>query len=236
MRIFLAFLLLFTFSVFAQKPRKYFINHKGEKTTKENAKYYRVVEKKNKIRHVKDYYLNGSIQMIAQFADRKLKKQNDTVKYYHLSGNLSCIGLCLNGKKQGLWKWYYLNGKISKTGNYYQNKATGTWQWWNMDGNLLNTINNADDLLLSQYSHPPVFPGGESEFFKFLKGIKYPDKAKNQGLFGIVYTCFYLNEKGIAEDFDIISHGTSEIDSSIINRLKEMLSRRRCSIMLLHVF
>ncbi len=179
---------VFTFSACVQKQRKCFINTVGKKTTKDKAKYYREVVIKDKIWYVKDYFLNGSIQMIAQFADRKLRRQNDTVKYYHLNGNLSCIGLCLNGKKQGDWKWYYLNGNLSKTGNYDEGKATGVWQWWGFEGNLSNKINNANDLLLSQYSHPPVFPGGELEFFKFLRGMKRPEKSFNQGMYGVVYT------------------------------------------------
>lgn len=223
MKTILAFLLLTTLSTFAQKQKKYFTDNAGIKVaTKAEAKYHREVTKKDSFRVVKDYYLNGSLQMIAHYTDRRLKHPIDTVKFYYLNGNLSNIGCYSNGKKHGEWKWYYLNGSLSKAGNYNNGNATGNWNWFDIEGKNTKTIENANDSLITHYLQSPKFPGGEKAFFKFLNEMKKPEKSFSQGFYGVVYTSFYLNEKGRAEDIDVLIHGTSEMDSIVISQLKEM--------------
>lgn len=43
----------------------------------------------------------------------------------------------------------------------------------------------------------PVFEGGESEMYKFLKdNLEYPDQARETGIQGIVYTTFVVEKDG----------------------------------------
>lgn len=46
----------------------------------------------------------------------------------------------------------------------------------------------------------PVFPGGESNLFMFLSNVKYPSKARENGISGRVYVTFVIDKNGNVRD------------------------------------
>jgi len=82
-------------------------------TTKTFGQYYRTgIIDTNKFQYygeVKDYYMNGKLQMKGKFqANIKI----DTFYFYYPSGILMTKGLYQNNIRYGIWTNYYENGKI----------------------------------------------------------------------------------------------------------------------------
>lgn len=59
---------------------------------------------------VKDYYLNGNLQMIGRYADNI---KQDTFQFYYPDGTLRCKGAYHNNQRYGIWYYYYPNGRLS---------------------------------------------------------------------------------------------------------------------------
>lgn len=82
-------------------------------TTKNFAQYYRTgiitTDKYQYYGEVKDYYMNGTLQMKGKFsANIKV----DTFYFYYPNGTLMTKGLYENNIRYGIWTNYYENGSI----------------------------------------------------------------------------------------------------------------------------
>ena len=69
---------------YSQKPKKYTINREGIRTSKAFAKFNREVTKMDDKYLVKDFYLNGILQMEGSYKDKSLKQKTATFKRYYL--------------------------------------------------------------------------------------------------------------------------------------------------------
>jgi TonB family protein len=120
----LLYLLLFTFSAFAQSDTSY-IDHKGNRVDRESAVYYRITTHKDGKYYIEDYYLNGNIQM---------------------RGALSSIEG--RGVKDGDFTYYYADGAVMAKGKYADNKHTGTWgRYAHTKERLISMLQYKDDSL-----------------------------------------------------------------------------------------
>jgi protein TonB len=56
---------------------------------------------------------------------------------------------------------------------------------------------NVDEVFLDRSEVMPEFPGGEIALFKYIsKEVKYPKSARKNGIEGIVYATFVIDENG----------------------------------------
>jgi len=78
--LFLLTFLIFVSSSYSQKLKTYFINYKGEKTSKLNAKFKRTIQNQNNIWVVQDFYLNDSLKRTGNFIDKKLTQKTGKYK------------------------------------------------------------------------------------------------------------------------------------------------------------
>lgn len=69
-------------------------------------------------------------------------------------------------------------------------------------GNIKKRIGKDDVFVISEVQ--PLYPGGEAEMMKFLKkNIKYPVKAKEQGIKGTVFMSFVVEKDGSVGDVEV---------------------------------
>jgi len=96
-------------------------------------------------------------------------------------------------KKQGLWKYYHLNGKISSLETFIDSELIDL-KYFDENGNRIAHI--------KEYDRYPEFPGGESEWLKFLdKNIYFPlGYGFTNGDMATVVVTFTINESGRVED------------------------------------
>ncbi len=112
---------------FSQKTKTYYITKDGVRCLKSHAKYKRTVYKVVNKWIVKDYYLNDSLRMLAQYLNKRLTKKTGTFIYYYLNGNISQMETYENGIKYGPSKEYYPTGVLSISGNYDMGIRSGKW-------------------------------------------------------------------------------------------------------------
>lgn len=115
---FFATLLIFTlsFSITAQEKDTIFYNKYWRKTTKDKAFFYRPLplQKEGNLFVLKDYYIDGKLQM----------------KAYSSSNKKDIF--------EGKTTWYYENGQISSERNYIKNTPHGQEKSYFRDGALLS--------------------------------------------------------------------------------------------------
>lgn len=160
--------------------------------SKKKASYYRkIFENEKKIWSVRDYYINGQIQMAGTYKSKDLKKKNGFFKLYYKNGNKQQEGEYINNQYNGVWKWYYKNGKISSKERYRKDKLEEI-EFWDANGNkqegkLEKTI-------------MPQFIGGNLALHKFISSnIRYPIEAQKKGLEGKILVKFIVGLNGEIE-------------------------------------
>jgi antitoxin component YwqK of YwqJK toxin-antitoxin module len=113
-RVILATILIASFgTTYSQKIAITYYDSAWLLTTKNFAKYYRtgIIDtiKYQYFGEVKDYYINGKLQMKGKFqANIKV----DTFYFYYPSGKLMTKGPYRNNNRYGIWTNYYENGRI----------------------------------------------------------------------------------------------------------------------------
>jgi len=114
---------MITINTMAQKDTIYFNQH-WEKVSKEKAKYYRLVplKKIGNLYQIKDYFINGNIQMEGFWSDVKNEILEGETKWYFNDGTLAEIAHHKKGKYIGIRKTYTKNGQLKTVGTYKNNK------------------------------------------------------------------------------------------------------------------
>ena len=69
----------------------------------------------------------------------------------------------------------------------------------------------------------PQFPGGASEFMKWLtKNLKYPASAQQQKVKGKVVAQFIVNTDGSVSDLEVVQHLNTACDNEVLRVLRMM--------------
>lgn len=220
--LFLLAFLIFASTGYSQKLKTYYVNFKGEKSSKLNAKFKRTVKNQNDIWFVQDYYLNDSIKRAGNFIDKKLTQKTGTHTSYYPNGKVSQTVECENNRKHGDEKYYFIIGNMSRLAHYNMGEATGKWIWYNEDGSIENEFDNMNpNILKDNYAHAE-YKGGEKKLIEYIKKVDYKFRNGNMVFNGKTITSFQINEKGNVTDVDIIVPGTKQMDSTIIKHLYNM--------------
>ncbi len=179
-------LILFSlsFNIQAQSNDTIWLNKKWIESPKDSAGYYRIsnFDSISERFTVKDYYLNGNLQMSGRYISLAPKIMD------------------------GIFSWYYPDKKIEH--RYVENKLYRIIEW-NLQGeitrdegsnNLVNTVKYIDGEPIYEIKYielEPEFPGGNEGLKKYLSDrIIYPEKAKKKGIKGKVIIVFVVNRNG----------------------------------------
>jgi len=117
--------------------------------------YKRIIQfdKNNNLYYVRDYYLNGRIQMEGAYSsfDKTIKEESlwcnyrtntkeGEFKVWYKNGQIESITNYSKGLRQGLHENWYSNGQRESTQNYLNGQEHGKSTWWNTDGSLQNEL------------------------------------------------------------------------------------------------
>ncbi len=98
---------------------KIYFDKDWKETTEKNAHFYRIVEKKNdSLFQVKDFYINGVLQMDGYFSNLENEIMEGKVNFYNEQGNITHSETYTNGDLNGLTTVYLKNGTIDYTTEY----------------------------------------------------------------------------------------------------------------------
>jgi len=146
------FLLLLVFcsitNLIAQKDTLYF-NLKWNKTDKSNAAFFRLVplEKKGDLYKVKDYYINGNLQMQGYWSNLEKETLHGKITWYFEDGTKSIESVYNNGVLDGTNTIYKKGGQVSSKGVYKNNKPySGSFIVYRLLQTYANGILNGEEI------------------------------------------------------------------------------------------
>lgn len=173
---FFSIVLFFTFSVLLAQQKIYFDENWEVITDKSKAKYYRLTTEENGLYHLKDYYLNGVIQMDG------FSKNNDPNDEIY----------------EGKVSWYYEDGKLYQTANYKDGVLTGEFKSYDQMGRLLSNYTYDEKGLFSgqEFMYKRTSPtdslGADYNYESFFKeGNTERTVVYDESKSGIRYESFY---------------------------------------------
>lgn len=112
-KIVLCFLIALSLSSYAQE--RIYIDSYGNPVEKEKAELYRIITQKNDLFHIKDYYLDGTLQMEAFSKTTNITRIEDMegkFTFYHKNGKIESFGEIKDGKKINEAKSFDENGQL----------------------------------------------------------------------------------------------------------------------------
>lgn len=226
-----------------------FITASGHKTLKEKAVYKRLVSKLDKnLWEVKDYYLNGYLQMLGYYTDKSfaVSKQTDTITRYYLNGNIESKVVYKNGKKNGKYTHYFFDGSLKTSGNYLNDKLHGSyiewyfngnkkyefeydngipigkWVWYDSDELIIISLDNASLSTVEEISHAHPKLKNNMSVSEYIKLIEYPNFDYNDYSIGLTHIEFTFDKHGNLSAFDIIIPSHSKFETAVIEHIKNM--------------
>ncbi|WP_435315146.1 hypothetical protein [Cellulophaga fucicola] len=103
----------------AYSQSKIYFDKDWKKTTKEEARFYRVVAKKNdSLFHIRDYFISGVLQMNGHFSNLEEEVMEGKITFYDEKGKITNSANYVNGVLNGPSIVYLKNGKIEYTSEY----------------------------------------------------------------------------------------------------------------------
>lgn len=120
----------------AQDSTTYYFNQYWRDTSAEQARYFRKMYTAGAHFAVRDYYINGVLQMTGSYLDAKAQTRDGAFRYYDEQGKLESEGVYQFGKREGIWANYYEGGQLRSRASYKNDQIIGLWQNWYEDGRL----------------------------------------------------------------------------------------------------
>jgi periplasmic protein TonB len=186
------------------------LNKKWEESTKDSASYYRISKFDSLSERfiVKDYYMNGDLQMSGRYISLSPKSMD------------------------GIFTWYYPDKKIEH--RYVEDKLYRIIEW-NSKGEiirdegssiLMNTVKYVDGEPIYEIKYieiAPEFPGGTEGLMKFIsENVIYPKKARKKGIKGRVIIEFVVDRSGKVINEAVFTSVDPLLDNEAIRVVKEM--------------
>lgn len=183
------FVLLFSITFYSQK-KAYYTEEFKELSSAEGATYYSIYEDNKEGTSRTTYLIDGTKRNYDEFSNFKKRILNGISESWYQSGTLELTSFFVKGKQEGALKRYYENGQIKRTENYKSGEL--------IDGKCFDE--NGTEITFFPYSTKPEFPGGMSQFYKYIgKNFKIPNSAKGQ-----IKVTFFVEKDGSLKDFKII--------------------------------
>lgn len=131
-------LLIVIFSTNIKAQDTIYLDKIWEKCTKEDAAYFRILSQSNPL-HVRDYYINGKLQMQGAYTDTSYENENGPCEYYGEDGSIQKKCIYLHAQLNGLYQEYHSNGKLKTEGFYLLGNRNGTFKEFDSTGYLMIT-------------------------------------------------------------------------------------------------
>jgi len=80
-----------------------------------------------------------------------------------------------------------------------------------------NKRKSDDEMIYTELSSPPTFPGGGDAFYKFITdNIRYPAEARAKGIQGKVVLVFVIEKNGTLSNFKVLSSPDPELSKEAL--------------------
>lgn len=181
-----------------------------------NAEYYKIVTKDQadtNIAEEKTYYRSGQIRQEDRYINYASHKLDGVSKTWYKNGRLKAEAHYKDGKLEGSLRSYWDNGQRKREDVYESGKLT-EGHVYNLDGT---------EAQYYEYEIMAQYPGGLDQMKRYLtRNIKYPKKARKQGISGKVLLKFYVDTDGSIQNVKVEKGVSEELDQEAIRVVKKM--------------
>ncbi len=184
--------------------------------TEKKAVFYRkLYEVSENTWQVRDYYIEGNIQMSGQYATKKTEVKKGEFIYYYKNGSVKSQGIFIADEEDGDWKYYDELGNLTRVTTFENGDALSSEVW--KDGKIVK------DVVYDFVSVNPEFPGGEVEMIAFIqKEFNYPEKSRERGEQGVVYIEFVVEKNGSIKEVKIVKGVSKLLDKECLRVVHAM--------------
>jgi protein TonB len=217
-----------------------------------SAAFYRSVEKTETNYIVRDYYISGTVQMVAECSEfsPKIVHEGKTTLYYE-GGVVKEESVYADNKHVGMLRTYYRSGKPRLEEFYKDNKPTYI-HFWSEDGKeqlpngngivksdeesrydnytiVKDSIGvasysvSAADTLFTMCEQMPEYVGGLEAMMRYIGSVvRYPKLARKMGIEGTVFVGFVVRKSGEVADCNVIKGVSNECDEEALKAVRGM--------------
>lgn len=172
-------------SALAQRDTIFYDKRWNSTPERKDAKYYRLLfETGYEATEVKDYYMDGTLQMEGLFVTTDTQMLSTAAyrlfrygqfTYYYPDGKKESEGAFRYGQLDGEWTYYYEgSGKVSSVGKYKVGKEDSVWRYFDEEGKLTD-LESYDNGVLDGYLGS-FYPSGQ------VKEQSIFDKGERKGI------------------------------------------------------
>ncbi len=206
-------------------------------STKYNADYYRIISKEKELFEVKDYFLNGSIQMSGAYKSFNPEIKEGLFTYYDKNGIKTTQESYVDNKKDGPNTRYYESGSIWVYENYSNGLLDGDCFGYFENGQIKRKENyfkgvlkegkcytiSGVDTTYYPFEIKPEFIGGEKAMRAYVsQNLKYPFKARWKGIEGKVVLSFVVGVDGQINNVELVKSVHPILDKAAIDVITKM--------------
>lgn len=161
------------------------------------------------------YYMNGQVKQITPYIHYKKREKHGEETRYYDNNRLYSSQHFAKGKEEGKHLVYYSDGSLKRE-DVYSNGRLEKGRCIGVDGK---------DTSYFDFYKEGAYPGGNLELVKFIaQNVKYPKKALEEGLQGVVVVSFVVTEKGDVINYEIRKSLSPETDAEAL-RVSHIIRR-----------
>lgn len=214
-----------------------YYNKNWETSSKENAKYYRIISKERELFHVMDYYLNGILQMNGYYKTLNPDIKEGLFTYYDENGKKNSQGNYSANTKNGPYYKYYHSGLVWFSENYSNGILDGECIGYFENGQIKRKekyrrgeliegkcyTSSGLDTSFFPFESMPEFIGGNNALSNYLgQNINYPPDARNKGIEGKVVLTFVVDKDGIIKNIEVVEYSHNLLNQEALRVVKSM--------------
>ncbi|MBK0402458.1 TonB family protein [Adhaeribacter sp. BT258] len=217
MKFFLLFILsFFLFTAHAQK-RTYFDKKLNPTADSVSARYYLVTKPINQNQVLKQIFLqNGRLVSEESVTPENHTRNGPWKEWYEATGKRRLEANYKAGKLNGAFRTYFSNGRLRREELYKKGKL--------VDGKCYTRTGK--DTAFYAFETPPVFPGGNREFYSYLK-TNLKKLAKKDALlmkrtYGRTIITFAVEKDGTVTNAKIAKSVNKKLEKEMLKMIYKM--------------
>lgn len=114
-------------------------------------------------------------------------------KQFGFDNSLHIVGNYINSERTGIWKFYGNSGEMPRLFNFEKDSLVE--YHWNKNDSTFLRVKTAEGWRRKEVSSPP-FPLYSDLNFLINHNLKYPAKAKKDGISGVVVVAIHIDKTG----------------------------------------
>ena len=212
-------LLIQSVTTFAQKTLKeqfFLFDSKMKGVTKVDSAAFllHVTKLSDSLWQFDTYRTLGPLTSSEQYRDEEAKIPEGRFTFYHPSGYIDSTGMVINGRLNGDWNYCNDSGKVIRQKTYSMGKLIKTRDLLQEEKENKDKKDSTATSTFNKVERESEFAGGLEGWKRYLnKNLRYPDRAMNNRITGMVAIQFVITTEGKPDNITIFKSVEYSLDT-----------------------